>query len=206
MKKLVAAAVLAAFAFSGVPQAQSTWGLWEAERSWIGLGDGAADDWFSLWDGGVGTFNGTDLGTFNVGDNYQIWNWDIKTWGANAGGAALWVTTYETGNRPGEPVFEEWWQSNNETITAEDQIWRGYVEDGDQGGDALQINILDGLAEGDYTVEVYVRAWGTDPEERFDSNDGNNFAATFEVIPEPGTMGLLAIGLLGIVGLRRRMK
>lgn len=206
MKKLVAAAVLAAFAFSGVAQAQS-WGLWEEDRSWIGFGDGEATDWYSLWDGDVGTFDGSDLGTFDVDDTYQIWNWDIKTWGGNAAGAALWVTIYETGDRPTEPVFEEWWQTNNETISGTDQIWRGFVDGSpDQGGDAFQINILDGLAEGDYTVEVYARAWGSDPSEIFDSNDGDNFAATFEVIPEPGTMGLLAIGLLGIVGLRRRVK
>jgi len=163
----------------------NSWGFLDADRSWIGLGDGEAADWYSLWDNGVGTFNGADLGKFIEGGNYQIWNWDIKTWGASADGAQIFVTIYEQNNRPVEPQFEEWWQQNPEVIGGENRIWRGFVESGSQGGDAFRINILDGLGVGTYSLEVYIRAWGHDPEENFDNNDGDNFIADFEVIPPP---------------------
>jgi len=205
IKKLALVAAGVAFAFGTTVQAQS-WGLWEADRSWVGFGDGESTDWYSLWDDGVGTFDTADLGSFQMGANYQLWNWDIKTWGANAAGAALHVTIYEQGNRPAEPVFEEWWQTNDEVIAGDDRVWRGYVDGGTQGGDAFQVNILDGLDVGNYSIEVYARAWGTDPDDVWDSNAGNNFVGTFEVVPEPGTMGLLVLGLLGVAGLRRRIK
>lgn len=197
--------ICASFLLLAAPAMAQSWGLWEADRSWIGLGDGEATDWYSFWDDGVGTFQGADLGTKQENGNYQIWNWDIKSWGANAGGAAMWVTIYPQGNRPASPTFEEWWQTNSEVISGEDRIWRGYVDGGSQGGNAFQVNILDGLAPGTYTLEIYNRMWGTDPAEVYDSNLGNNFTADFTVIPEPGSIMFILASIAGVGLIRRRM-
>lgn len=59
--------------------------------------------------------------------------------------------------------------------------------------DKDQIQVQVHVTGGDVTAE----GWATNPE------SGNSW---YQVIPEPGTMGLLAIGFLGVMGLRRRMK
>lgn len=206
MKKALVFAMVALVAGSALAQ---SWGFWDAQRSRIGLGDGMVSTWYDLWSEGSGDgtgswFNGNSLGSFVEGSNYQVYNWELRTWGDNAAGAAMWISVSAVG---GPYNHQEWWQTNSEIISGTDRLWTGYVDGGSQGGDAFQLNILNGLDPGNYQLQVYIRAWGADPGEDWDSNNGANYTANFTVtpIPEPATMSLLGLGALAMV-LRRKLK
>ena len=69
-------------------------------------------------------------------------------------------------------------------------------------------NLLASLAPGAYSFAVFSSA-NTSDGDRFASNGGNNYVATFNVVPEPSanvlatTIGALALGLLAWPRLRR---
>lgn len=68
------------------------------------------------------------------------------------------------------------------------------------------INVSQGLSNGSHNVAVYAKTWGTGGDS-FLSNNGNNYTASFTVVPEPSTYALLAlsgVALGGYVVRRRR--
>ncbi len=79
-------------------------------------------------------------------------------------------------------------------------------------------NLLAGLAPGTYTINIYNSSDFTDPTPsaaglptsgtNYDSNGGNDFGATFTVVPEPSTWKAMFIGiaLLGAVTFARRTR
>lgn len=67
-------------------------------------------------------------------------------------------------------------------------------------------DLLSGLGNGDYTVEVYLHGdYNGGDFQFYESNSSNNYVANFTVVPEPGTYAMFA-GLLGLiyVALRHR--
>lgn len=73
------------------------------------------------------------------------------------------------------------------------------------GSTSHDVNLLDGLAAGDYDLSIWFNATRGSTTV-WDSDGGNNYNTSFSVIPEPGTMALLGIGLLSAWGLRRRLR
>ena len=69
------------------------------------------------------------------------------------------------------------------------------------------VDVASGLADGSYTVAVWFKAvqLGTPDVTVWDSNDGANYTADFQTIPEPATMSLLGLGALAMV-LRRKIR
>lgn len=72
---------------------------------------------------------------------------------------------------------------------------------------SADVNMLAGLPNGTYTLSVYFRDTNTDDGNDYVSNGGNNYNATFTVVPEPSTvMMLLGSGFLGSFYLIRRKR
>lgn len=72
------------------------------------------------------------------------------------------------------------------------------------GSTSHSVDVLDGIGPGNYQLNIWYNA--TDGNVTvWDSNGGANFnSGTITVIPEPGTMGLLVIGLFGAYVVRRK--
>ena len=74
------------------------------------------------------------------------------------------------------------------------------------------INLLDGLTAGTYRLTVYFESngsWWNGSSQQFfgiapDNNCGTNYSATFNVVPEPSSASLMALGAAGLLALRRR--
>lgn len=126
-----------------------------------------------------------------------------------------WVI-YETGNRPGAPGFSDIgysFQWNNGDFgapiglnNAGDQQWGTDVQ-GSNGTDGAASIDLSSLANGNYTLELFSRITTNSVDaapEIFNNNGGSNFTATFSIIPEPSSFGLIAAGLGALYFLRRK--
>jgi hypothetical protein len=101
-----------------------------------------------------------------------------------------------------------WW-SVDDGATSSEIIWTqsGPTENDYQGTWTGTEDVADGLADGNYQLELWAKHWGEGQGDSWLSNGGANYVADFEVqaIPEPATMSLLGIGALAMV-LRRKMK
>lgn len=156
-------------------------------------------------------FDGANLGTFTVSDVLQIGGQQksYKNNGTDVTSHSIFwrvtgVTSFASVNMP--------FQWNNGDSGAPsglnnpgDQQWGGDVQ-GSNGTLVLSSNVLAGLAQGNYTLEVYseITTNGVDAAGTIGNvNGGNNYQATFSVIPEPGSA---ALGLLGSLFLLRRRR
>jgi len=207
MKKLLAFALVAMMA--GV--SFGAWGFYDADRSWVVLDDGDGAAGYSLWDSGAGTFQGADLGTFDLTmDSFTLTGIDTKTFKNGASdvtGVEYFYTIY-TGARPGTPVFTSLGGGFLQDYGSGNQQW---------GATGLTVDLLAGLSAGtSYTLEIYGMITGNDdgnPQNNYNQYDNNNnapanYTATFDTapaaIPEPATMSLLGLGALAMV-LRRKI-
>lgn len=87
--------------------------------------------------------------------------------------------------------------AGNEFTGAGDQLWGG------SGGITSTPDVVAGLIEGDYEIEVFVKASATPDGDQFASNGGSNFTATFSVVPEPASLCLLTAGAAMLLSRRR---
>ena len=153
------------------------WGLWDSDRSYIVLNVKGSSNTYSLWNGGTGTFQGTNLGTFTNGDVLEINNFDVKTWKdgpSDVTGCEYFYVIYETGSRPSSPSFISLGGGFLQDLGNGNQKW---------GGSGLAVDLLVGLdANKNYTLEIYGKVDGTNPNEsKYDNNNNSstNYTATF---------------------------
>ncbi len=157
----------------------------------------------------IGTTNyGGLLGSFEAGSgDFSIRGAEIKTYknnGGNVCGATLYYTVYPQGARPASPVFSpitlnfycDWGSDGTfnscgggTCTNGSDQKWQKV----DQSIDLTQ------YAVGTYVLELYYQLSGSATsggcnEDRYDSNSGNNYTATFTITPP------LAIHFSGLSG------
>jgi hypothetical protein len=207
MKKLLAFALVAMMA--GV--SFGAWGFYDADRSWVVLDDGSGPAGYSLWNSGAGTFQGADLGMFDLTvDSFTLTGIDTKTFkngSSDVTGTEYFYTIY-TGTRPKSPTFTSLGGGFLQDYGSGNQQW---------GATGLTVDLLAGLSAGtSYTLEIYGMITGNDdgnPLNNYNQYDNNNnapanYTATFDTapaaIPEPATMSLLGLGALAMV-LRRKI-
>lgn len=155
----------------------------------------------------VANFQGATLGSYNISDTLLIGNSQIDTFkngGGDVFGGEMQYRVYKTGNTPGTFNTQPYSFQANATYT--DLGGMSITGFGDQAwGNTNDINLLS-LAvsgNGEYTIELFFKATSNEGD-KFSNNGGNNFKATFNLIPEPSTYALVAVGLCGLVLLRRR--
>lgn len=151
-------------------------------------------------------FDGATLGTFNLTDVLNISRSEISTWkngSSDVTGGNLNYRVYLTGGSQGSFLSQSYGFKSNGGInfggqtleTPGDQLW----------GSNTSINVMNLTnGNGNYTLEVFFRSTTANNEgDRFSSNGGNNFKASFTVVPEPTSS---ALGLIGAVLLLRRRR
>jgi len=150
---------------------------------------------------------GADFGTFSVGDTLLLGNAQVDTFknigaGDNVTGAELQYRVYPTLGTPGAFQIHNFSFQSNATYT--DLGGMSISGSGDQAwGNTNDIDLLALTSgNGNYTLEVFFKAF-TNLGDRFSSNSGNNFKATFTVIPEPSAA---LLGVLGALSLMRRRR
>lgn len=144
-------------------------------------------------------FQGANFGTFNtgVGNTLTLVGGEIKTFkngGSDVTGAFFNYRVFKVGDSPGS--FIEFGLPFGANLPAPgDQRWDKTNQN---------VNLLSGLGNGNYTLEVFARATATGPTQtHFSNNGGANYTASFTVIPEPASA---VLGLLGSVLLVRRRR
>ncbi len=145
---------------------------------------------------GNADFQGTDLGIFDTTTDSILLGSEMNLTGGNIEYSRTgWAVKDNLGAIVGG--------SFTETAGSFDSVQSGndrWVLSG-----ASRPDLLSGLSNGDYTVEVYLHGKYNGGGNFFESNGGPNFIADFTVVPEPGAYALIA-GLFGLsfVALRRR--
>ncbi len=205
LKKSVALFALAALSLSAL--ARPAFAATDIFGSYIVLSLNGGNNTFYDLSSATGNpdFQGTNLGTFNPGaGNTLILNGgEVDTFKNGTSNVTAAFTNYNihlTINPQGTftsinlPFNSEFPGFGNNTG---DQKWQLTN---------LGTNLLTGLPPGTYSFEVYSSA-STNEGDRFASNNGANYIATFTVVPEPGTNVLLAaLSVLGCLLLFRRRR
>lgn len=173
--------VLGAFALFLLPtESQAAWDIFQ---SYVIIDDGIQEVYFAGGinsDAAASTFAGTDLGDFTATDALTLNGGELKTYkngSSNVCGGTLNYRVYASGDAPG-------------AFTALALPFSADLGNGDQqwAASGAGIDLLGALTPGDYTLELYWEAEGNDGdpagcgEQKYDSNFGNNFTATFSIV------------------------
>jgi len=163
---------------------------WFSDYVLVSINGSAAGYYWIGTDPGFGTsFNGANFGSVNS----LTFGADMKYWDDSVGGrtgGSLWVSI------------------DGGTFT--ESIWTQTYLGGNDYQGSLAVSTIDvrgNLANGAHTVSVYAKNWGPGGD-NYLSNNGNNYTASFTVIPEPSTYALLALSAAGFSGyvVRRRRR
>lgn len=155
--------------------------------------------------GTASDFDGANFGSFTVADTLIFGQAQINTFknsGGDVTGGEMNYRVYETGGTPGAFSIQSFSFQADATFT--DIAGNSVTGGGDQAwGNTSDIDLLALTSgNGDYTVEIFFRAF-TNEGDRFSNNGGNNFRASFTVVPEPAIALLGGLGLLGLLRRRR---
>ncbi len=202
LKVALGAAALAAVTTSSFAQ----WGLFNDDRSYIGLNAGGTTNFFSVWSNGTTSgfltpIQGANLGTFTIGSGtLNIVQYDVKTFKNGSGDVTGGTFFYRVWSGTPSGSFISQSLSFIEDLPAPgDQKW---------GFSGASLNLLAGIVTpGTYTLEFYGEMGGTSPTTFVpDNNGGANYTATFTAVPEPSTVAMLALGGIALAGyaIRRR--
>jgi hypothetical protein len=104
----------------------------------------------------------------------------FKNGASNVTGAFLNYRIYPTGSPSG--AFSNLNLPFNSDLGGGNQKWQTI---------AATTNLLAGLPNGNYTLEVYVNSTTSGDGDQFLNNGGANYKATFSVVPEPSSLTLL---------------
>ena len=128
-------------------------------------------------------FDGTDLGSYNVGDNLLLTGAELLTYkngGSDVTQGHIFYNVHDQGVGPGSftDVTVNWTSNapfndaaNNFFNNSGDQKWSGISSTPD---------LLTGLGAGSYEVEVYLMINSSEGD-IYDSHGGANYVATFTV-------------------------
>lgn len=148
------------------------WGLYNADRSWIGLNIKGNVQYFKVWDNGTGPIHEMDLGTFIGDDKLELYGFDIKTWkksGGDVTGGKFYYRVYYSGTK-NPPSFNEINLGFMEDLGGGNQKW---------GFSGFMHNLRE-IFPGKFTMEFYIKMDGTDPNKsEYDSNNGINYRFYF---------------------------
>ncbi len=155
-------------------------------------------------------FQGSNLGTFNPGGGSTMslggQGKSFKNNGSDVTGMELYYRVWQGAESGTFTPFNYAFQINNVGGTSGDQQWGSDVA-GSNPTAFYTSNVLSGLANGSYTLEVFSRinTNGVNTGNPvFNNVGGANYEATFTVVPEPSRALLGLIGLVGILSRRRR--
>lgn len=154
----------------------------------------------------------TDLGTFDIGagNTLDLTGAGILTWKSDGGDVTAGrfeYRVYTVGSTPGAFANQALGFGSNASFTeygvtangGGDQFW------GDSetyGAGFTPVDLLAGRPTGDYEIEWFALAL-TNEGDRFENNFGDNYKATFTVVPEPASA---VLGMIGSVLLLRRRR
>ncbi|MBP5787534.1 MAG: hypothetical protein J6Y19_06950, partial [Kiritimatiellae bacterium] len=163
----------------------ANWGFFGDDRSWVTIEVEGKQSSYSLWNGGVGTFDGAVIGGVAQGGSLKIVSYDTKTWksGGDVTGCQYWYKI--DGEATGHSMGGGWIQN----LDGNNQKW---------GNGSVNVNVASVLAPGSHTLTIYGKITGTgDPNgDQWDSNDGDNYTATFYVFG-PTTIGETSVQIGG---------
>jgi hypothetical protein len=154
---------------------------------------------------GNADFQGNNLGSFTVGTDFYLGGQQrtYKDNSTDVTSSSISWRVYSGAPSGSFATVAMPFQFN--TGVSNDQQWGGDSQGSNSNPIEISTNILSGLTNGNYTLEVFTQITTNGVNEAgtvFNNVGGSNYKATFTVVPEPAsaTMGILGAALL----LRRR--
>ena len=200
-KKLLAMAVAFGLAAVGAQAASGTFGSFvQIDSTWFQTVNPGAIQ--------ITDFDTADLGSFALNSTHEIIGASLlifKNSGSDVTGAEIQWRVYSglpsgSFTTTGLGFFGE-----DPTV---DPAGNTYAESGSDNQNwqstGLTQDFTSSLVAGDYTLEVFYRGTTATDGDIFSNNGGSNFTATFTVVPEPGTLALFGMGMVGLAVARRR--
>ena len=150
-------------------------------------------------------FQGNDLGVYSVGDSLFVGGQQksFKNNGTDVFSHGLAWRVYSGSPSGSFTTVNMPFQFD---IGGGDQQWGGDSQGAHSDPIEVSTNVLQGLAPGSYTLDVYsfITTNGVNESATvFNNVGGNNYQATFTVIPEPSAALLGGLGLIGLLRRRR---